>query len=148
MDALAKFVADAVLGVDTLWGGDCHVRFRHGTIHRRLVVSPTSRCPLPTPSRPPRGSASPAASVDKKVDRQAVDDYLASSRSPQAIAGIRAEAKKSGGMRGEYLQGLALCLETMWDLAMEVLGKGKRRSYERCVEVLDRPPSRAVAPGS
>ena len=28
------------------------------------------------------------------------------------------------GLRGEYLHGLSLCLETMWDLAMEVLGKG------------------------
>ncbi len=70
-----------------------------------------------------------------------MDDYLRQVDLPQAIAGIRAEAKKSGGMRGEYLQGLALCLETMWDLAMEVLGKGKPVPYERCVESsTGRPP--------
>ena len=37
--------------------------------------------------------------------------------------------------------GLALCLETMWDLAMEVLGKGEPVPYVRCVEAsTGRPP--------
>ena len=39
-----------------------------------------------------------------------------------------------GGLRGRYLSGLALCLETMWDLAMEILGRGPAVPYERCVE--------------
>jgi len=96
----------------------------HGTIHRRLVVlrRAAARCL----HRPAAARVRESGGVcDKKVDRQAVDDYLRQVDLPQAIAGIRAEARKSGGMRGEYLQGLALCLETMWDLAMEVLGKGK-----------------------
>ena len=38
MDTLGRFVADAVLGIDTLWGGDVMCRLGHGTIHRRLVV--------------------------------------------------------------------------------------------------------------
>jgi len=46
-----------------------------------------------------------------------------------------------GGLRSEYLVGLALCLETMWDLAMEVLGRGKPVPYARCVEAsTGRPP--------
>ncbi|MFZ0825282.1 MAG: hypothetical protein WAM87_16585 [Terriglobales bacterium] len=140
MDALAKFVADAVLGVDTLWGGD--VMCASGT-GRFIADSWFSDEPLPAAYTVPAAARvrESGGVCDKKVDRQAVDDYLRQVDLPQAIAGIRAEAKKSGGMRGEYLQGLALCLETMWDLAMEVLGKGKPVPYERCVESsTGRPP--------
>jgi hypothetical protein len=70
----------------------------------------------------------------KQVDRQAVEEYLGEVDIPQAIAGVRDEGQKMGGLRGEYLLGLALCLETMWDLAMEVLGKGAPVPYFRCVE--------------
>ncbi len=46
-----------------------------------------------------------------------------------------------GGMRGEYLLSQSLCLEIMWDLAMEVLGKGQPVPYARCVEAsTGRPP--------
>ena len=46
-----------------------------------------------------------------------------------------------GGLRGEYLAGLALCFEAMWDLAMEILGKGPAVPYERCVVAsTGRPP--------
>jgi hypothetical protein len=50
-----------------------------------------------------------------------------------AIRGLNAEAAALGGMRGQYLVGLALCFETMWDLAMEILGRGQSVPYERCV---------------
>jgi hypothetical protein len=35
--------------------------------------------------------------------------------------------------RSDYLAGLALCFETMWDLAMEILGVGEPVPYDRCV---------------
>ena len=72
----------------------------------------------------------------KNVDRQAVEEYLRQVDLPRAIAGIRDEAGKIGLERcgGQYLQGLSLCLETMWDLAMEILGKGDPVPYERSVE--------------
>ena len=35
--------------------------------------------------------------------------------------------------RGEYLGGLALCLQVMWDLVMELLDKGESVPYERAV---------------
>ena len=54
--------------------------------------------------------------------------------------------RRSGGMRGQYLLGLALCLETMWDLAMEVLGKGKPVPYARCVEASTGRPPEASKP--
>jgi len=47
---------------------------------------------------------------------------------PGAIRLLKSEA------RGEYLAGLVLCFETMWDLAMEILGHGEPVPYERCVK--------------
>jgi len=79
--------------------------------------------------------------ASKAVDRSAVEEYLRGVDIPQAIAGIRDGARKQGGRRGEYLAGLALCLEVMWDLAMEVVGKGAPVPYIRCVEAsTGRPP--------
>jgi hypothetical protein len=68
------------------------------------------------------------------VNRQAIDEYLQRVNLPRAIAGIRDEARKIAGLRGPYLRGLSISLETMWDLAMEVLGKGNPVPYPRCVE--------------
>ncbi|MGB7844560.1 MAG: hypothetical protein WBL63_03020, partial [Candidatus Acidiferrum sp.] len=53
---------------------------------------------------------------------------------PGAAKNIRLEGEKIRGLRGSYLGGLATCVEVMWDLAMEVLGKGEPVSYKRCVE--------------
>jgi hypothetical protein len=79
--------------------------------------------------------------ASKNLDRAAVEEYLREVDIPRAIAGVRDEAGKIGGGRGAYLAGLALCLEVMWDLAMEVLGKGAAVPYVRCVEAsTGRPP--------
>jgi hypothetical protein len=51
-----------------------------------------------------------------------------------------------GGMRGEYLLSQSLCLEIMWDLAMEVLGKGQPVPYARCVEASTGRPPEASSP--
>jgi hypothetical protein len=69
----------------------------------------------------------------KTPDVAAIDAYLAQVDIPLAIAGMKIAAEGFGGLRGEYLAGLALCFETMWDLAMEILGKGPAVPYERCV---------------
>ena len=77
----------------------------------------------------------------KAPDRAAIDAYLAAVDIPGAIRGLNAEAAAIGGLRGEYLAGLALCFETMWDLAMEILGAGQPVPYERCVLAsTGRPP--------
>src|SRR5262249_33209520 len=47
--------------------------------------------------------------------------------------GVCAAAEKIGGLRGHYLAGLTFSLQTMWELAMEMLGEGKPVPYERCV---------------
>jgi hypothetical protein len=77
----------------------------------------------------------------KNIDHEAVEKYLRAVNLPAAIAGVRQEADKLHGLRGLYLLGLANCLETMWDLAMEILGKGPAVPYARSVESsTGRPP--------
>jgi hypothetical protein len=140
MDTIGRFVADAVLGTDTLWGGD--VMCASGT-GRFIADSWFSDEPLPAAYNAPAAARvrTSGGVAGKTVDRQAVEEYLREVDIPQAIAGVRDEAAQMGGLRGQYLLGLALCLETMWDLAMEVLGKGEPVPYVRCVEAsTGRPP--------
>jgi hypothetical protein len=74
-------------------------------------------------------------------DQAAVDAYLAAVDVKGAIARVLAGARTQGGMRGAYLEGLALCCEVMWDLAMELLGRGPQVTYDRCVRTITgRPP--------
>ena len=133
MDQLSKYIADAVLGIDTLWGGD--VMCASGT-GRFIADSWYSDEPLPAAY-----TAASAARVretggvgGKTIDREAVDQYLREVNIPDAVAGVRKEADKIGGLRGQYLPSLADCVETMWDLAMEILGKGPAVPYARSVE--------------
>src|SRR6476660_4062405 len=128
MDQLGRFVADAVLGIDTLWGGD--VMCPSGT-GRFIADSWFSDEPLPA------AYTDPAAAIlrecggasGKNINRHVVEDYLRRVNVHGAIAGIRDEARKIPGLRGLYLRGLSLSLETMWDLAMEVFGKGDPVPY-------------------
>ncbi len=132
MDALAEHVANAVIGIDTLWGGD--VMCPSGT-GRFIADSWFSDAALP------RAYAVPAAARvretggvgGKTIDCAAVDEYLRHVDLPAAIAGVRSTGAKIGGLRGHYLEGLAVSLEVMWDLATEILGKGPAVPYERCV---------------
>jgi hypothetical protein len=82
----------------------------------------------------------------KSIDRAAVEEYLRHVDLPKAIAGVRAEAGKLHGLRKSYLTGLAVSLETMWDLAMEVLGKGDPVPYARSVEASTAKPPEPSRP--
>ena len=140
MDKVGRFVADAVLGIDTLWGGD--VMCPSGT-GRFIADSWYSDEPLPAAY-----TVASAARVretggvaGKTVDHAAVDAYLKDVDLPSAIAGVRKEAAAIGGLRGKYLDGLSDSLQVMWDLAMEILGKGPAVPYARCVEAsTGKPP--------
>jgi len=137
MDQAGKVVPDAVLGIDTLWGGD--VMCPSGT-GRFIADSWFSDEPLPVAyTHPAAGRLRQSGGVSSKnVDRQAVEEYLREVKLPAAIAGVSEEAgklaEKPGGLRQLYLSGLAVCLETMWDLALELLGMGEPVPYARCVE--------------
>src|ERR1039457_2918003 len=140
MDQAGRYVADAVLGIDTLWGGD--VLCPSGT-GRFIADSWFSDEPMPAAYTHPAAARlrQSGGVAGKSVDREAVEEYLRQGNLPQAIAGIRQEAGKMGGLRQSYLTGMAVSLETMWDLAMELLGKGDPVPYARSVEASTaRPP--------
>jgi hypothetical protein len=127
-----QLLGDAILGIDTLWGGD--VMCASGT-GRFIADSWFSDEPLPiaythptaAPVRTSGGVSAPSP------DRAAIDAYLAAVDVRGAIEGLGAEARSIRGARGEYLRGLATSFEVMWDLVMELLGKGDSVPYERAV---------------
>jgi hypothetical protein len=82
----------------------------------------------------------------KSPDTAAIDAYLKKVDIRGAIQGLESAALVTGGLRGEYLAGLALCFLTMWDLAMEILGRGGKVPYERCVEASCAQPPEASDP--
>jgi hypothetical protein len=127
------FIANAVLGIDTLWGGD--VMCPSGT-GRFIADCWFSDEPLPPAyTHPAAARLRETGGVSgKNVDRAAVDQYLRDINLPKSIAGIREEARKSDALRKPFLASLADCIQTMLDLAMEVLGKGDPVPYARCVE--------------
>ncbi len=140
MNQLDMYVAEAVLGIDTLWGGD--VMCASGT-GRFIADSWFSDEPLPAAyTHPAATQLRQSGGVSgKTIDRDAVEAYLRDVNLPRAIAGLRAEAAYCDVLRRAYLEGLALCLDVMWDLAMEVLGKGDPVPYARSVEAsTGRPP--------
>jgi hypothetical protein len=127
-----ELIGNAILGIDTIWGGD--VMCASGT-GRFIADSWFSDALLPvayTVAEAARVRQTGGVSA-KNPDAAAIDAYLARVDIPVAIAGMKTAAEGFGGLRGEYLAGLALCFEAMWDLAMEILGKGPAVPYERCV---------------
>ena len=105
MDQAGKYIADAVLGIDTLWGGD--VMCPSGT-GRFIADSWFSDEPLPAAYMHPAAARlrESGGVSGKTIDRDAVDEYLREVDLPQAIAGVRNEAGKIGGLRKPYLIGL------------------------------------------
>ena len=137
LDAAA---AEALIGLDTLWGGD--VMNPSGT-GRFIADCWFSDEPLPLAyTHPAAAKLRETGGVGAKTpDEAAIDAYLAAVDVKGAIARTIALARKLGGLRGAYVEGLGLCGEVMWDLAMEILGKGPEVPYERCVTtVVGRAP--------
>ncbi|HSS44093.1 MAG TPA: hypothetical protein VLO07_02035 [Thermoanaerobaculia bacterium] len=129
---LDHLTATAILGIDTLWGGD--VMNPSGT-GRFIADSWFSEAALPpaythTTAKKVRESGGVGA---KQPDKTAIDAYLAVVDVKGAIDGMAAGGKKLGGLRGAYFEGLGLCFGAMWDLVTEILGKGEPVPYERCV---------------
>ncbi len=145
MDQIGRYVADAVLGIDTLWGGD--VMCPSGT-GRFIADSWFSDEPLPDAySNSAAKKIRESGGVSSKtVDQEALKQNLLDVNLPKAIAGLRDETTKLVGPRQSYLAGLALSLETMWDLAMEVLGKGDPVPYARAVTASTGNPPEPSAP--
>ena len=126
-------IANAIIAIDTLWGGD--VMCPSGT-GRFIADCWFSDEPLPVAyTHPAAARLRETGGVSgKTVDRDAVELYLREVNLPQAITGIREEAKRPDTLRKPFLASLADCIQTMLDLAMEVLGKGDPVPYARCVQ--------------
>jgi hypothetical protein len=133
MNQLDHFVAEAVLGVDTLWGGD--VMCASGT-GRFIADSWFSDEPLPRAyTHASADHLRKAGGVSgKDLDSGQVGAYLRDLNLAAAIAGIRREGQKTESLRHAYLIGLADSLQVMLDLSLEVLGKGDPVPYARAVE--------------
>lgn len=133
MEQIEKLLADAVLGIDTLWGGD--VLCASGT-GRFIADSWFSDKPLPPAYTIPSAARIRQAGgvTGKELNKDDVEEYVAEIGLPGIAKEISKEGAKIVGLRGSYLVGLAGCVEVMWELAMEVLGKGAPVSYQRCVE--------------
>jgi hypothetical protein len=145
VNKLDHCVAEAILGIDTLWGGD--VMNPSGT-GRFIADSWFSDEALPDAYAHPtaaRVRASGGVSA-KQPDHEAIDAYLAAVDVPGAIRGMASEASSLGGLRGAYLDGLALCFQAMWELVQEILGRGEAVPYARCVIASTGAPPRASEP--
>ena len=145
MNQLDTYVADAVLGIDTLWGGD--VMCASGT-GRFIADSWFSDEPLPAAyTHPAAAQLRQSGGVcAKDIDRGVIEGYLRDIDLPASIAGLRQETARSSEPRASYLDGMALCLDVMWDLAMEVLGKGDPVPYHRAVEASTGKPPEPSSP--
>ncbi len=144
---LDRLIADAIIGIDTLWGGD--VMHPSGT-GRFIADSWFSNAPLPAAYTHPAASKlrQTGGVSAKKPDRAAIKSYLSAVDVYSAIQGIAAKSKSLPPLRKTYLAGLVSCFEVMWDLAMEMIGKGETVPYERCIRAstgLDPQPSNPQA---
>jgi len=130
---LDRAVADAILGLDTLFGGD--VTDPSGT-GRFIADAWFSDQPLPEAHGHPAAAAVRAAggASAKAPDRAAIDAYLEVVDLPAAIAAVGEGARAVGGLRGRYLEGLAFSCTVMWELVEELLGRGEPVPYRRAVE--------------
>jgi hypothetical protein len=121
----SETVGTAILGIDTLWGGD--VMCASGT-GRFIADSWFSDEPLPLAYTHPaaariRESGGVTAATPAHA---AIDEYLGAVDVRGAISVLNAS-------ESEYVRSLGLCFEVMWDLALELLGRGAPVPYERCV---------------
>jgi hypothetical protein len=128
-----EVVGTAILGIDTLWGGD--VMSASGT-GRFIADSWFSDEPLPAAYTAPEAAAVRASGgvSAKTPDAAAIDAYLRKVDIRAAIEELKGVAADTTGICSEYLAGLALAFETMWDLAMEMLERGGKVPYDRCVQ--------------
>jgi hypothetical protein len=125
-------VATALLGLDALWGGD--VMNPSGTA-RAIVDSWFSDAPMPEAYTHPAAQRlrDTGGVAGKEPDRAAVDAYLAAIDVEGAMREVAERGRALRGLRGKFFGGLSQCLSAMWDLSMNLLGRGPAVPYERCV---------------
>ncbi|MFH0900185.1 MAG: hypothetical protein V2A73_06115 [Pseudomonadota bacterium] len=132
---LQRYLADAIIGIDTLWGGD--VMNPSGT-GRFIADCWFSDVPLPPAYTHPAASKlrESGGVTAPSPCSEAIAAYLDAVDVRGAIAGVLAEAAKEQSPLADYLEAQAHSFEVMWDLAMEMIGKGSPVPYDRCVRVV------------
>jgi hypothetical protein len=145
LTGLDAATAEALIGIDTLWGGD--VMNPSGT-GRFIADCWFSDEPLPAAYTHPSAAALRAGGGvgAKAPDKTSIEAYIAAVDVKGAIARVIDGGRKAGGLRGAYLEGLGLCSEVMWDLGMEILGRGSEVPYERCVKTITGAPPEPSKP--
>ena len=145
LSGLDATIADALIGIDTVWGGD--VMNPSGT-GRFIADCWFSDEPLPRSYTHPAAAALRANGGvgAEKPDAASLSAYLAKVDVKGAIQLVLASAQEIGGLRGAHLEGLGLCCEVMLALAMEIAGKGPPVPYERCVRTITGAPPEPSRP--
>ncbi|HEY3355472.1 MAG TPA: hypothetical protein VGQ83_19640 [Polyangia bacterium] len=133
LTAYETAVAEAIIGVDTLFGGD--VNNPSGT-GRFIADCWFSGKPLPPAYHHPLAARlrETGGVTAKAPDREAARRYLSDLDLRGRLQDVRLHARGMAELRRDYVEGLALSLEVMLDLVLELLGDGPRVPYERCVD--------------
>ncbi|RPI20991.1 MAG: hypothetical protein EHM61_25820 [Acidobacteria bacterium] len=131
MTSFNDTVANAIIGIDTLWGGDV---LNPSGMGRFIADSWFSDQPLPLAYTHPTAAAvrETGGVSAKQPDRNAIERYLEAVRLADVLTDFKKLADGQPGKRGVYLSGVAECLNVMWDLALEQIGRGPAVPYERC----------------
>ena len=146
LSGLDATIADALIGIDTVWGGD--VMNPSGT-GRFIADCWFSDEPLPRAYTHPAAAALRANGGvgAEKPDAASLSAYLAKVDVKGAIQLVLASSQEIGGLRGAHLEGLGLCCEVMLALAMEIVGQGPAGAL-RALRADDHGrTARAVPPG-
>jgi hypothetical protein len=128
-------LAEALIGIDTLWGGDV---MNPSGVGRFIADCWFSDVPLPQAYTHATAAAlrSNGGVGARQPDRAVIAAYLEAVDVRGAIARVAADARAVDDLRGAYLEGLVDCCEVMWDLALELLGQGPEVPYDRCVRTI------------
>ncbi len=142
---LDDVLATAVLGIDTLWGGD--VTQPSGT-GRFIADSWFSDMPLPAAYTDATAAALRASggAGAKQPDVAAINAYLAAVPVRESLQAAASEVTSIAGLRGSYLRNLVPSLQVMFELALEKAGLGAPVPFERCSRAAMGEPCVSVDP--
>jgi hypothetical protein len=129
---LTESMATAVLGLDTLFGGNV---LSASGVNRFIADCWFSDEPLPEVYTHPsacrlRESGGLSA---RTPDRPTIEAYLRTVKVPDAIEGLRRAARQAPALRRRFLEGSADSFAVMWELALEMLGTGPKVPFDRAV---------------
>ena len=132
LDGYENLVATAILGIDTIWGGDVNNPSGMG---RFIADCYFSGKDYPEAYTDPLAATIRAAGglSGKEPDQAALRSYLAKHALRERVQDLAAAGRGFPGLRGGYVTGMAVVLEIMLDLAEEMLGDGPAVPYDRCV---------------